>query len=256
MASHGIRSPPPPSDASSSRPKFDTETLKAYIKKLLSTTLQNEAFPSPRDRDRTKAWCKEIGERVKERMIGMYLSLILCFKLAYSDAVDVRDTAERLGYDAVFIASVLDYYVLGIDLSPSAVDAANAYAQKVVTLNDSARDRVMFRATDFFNFAIEEEERFDVVFDHTFFCAIPPSLRSAWGQEMAALLTPGGFLITLVFPIDGSREGGPPYSVSVDIYAQALGSHWTKTLDKIPSESSPSHEGRERLVIWRKNLYL
>lgn len=72
MASYGIRSPPPLPDAPSPRPKFDTETLKAYIKKLLSSTLQNEVFPIPRDRDRTKAWCKEIGERVKERMLGVY----------------------------------------------------------------------------------------------------------------------------------------------------------------------------------------
>ncbi|PAV20717.1 tctex1 domain-containing 2 [Pyrrhoderma noxium] len=52
-----------------SRVKFDTERLKAYIKKLLASTLENEAFPQPKDRDRTKAWCKEIGERVKEQML-------------------------------------------------------------------------------------------------------------------------------------------------------------------------------------------
>lgn len=56
-----------------SRVKFDTERLKAYIKKLLASTLENEAFPQPKDRDRTKAWCKEIGERVKEQMLGWCL---------------------------------------------------------------------------------------------------------------------------------------------------------------------------------------
>lgn len=67
MSSHGMRSPPPPSP----RPSFDTESLQTYIKKLLASTLQGATFPAPRDRDRTKAWCKEIGDRVKERMIGM-----------------------------------------------------------------------------------------------------------------------------------------------------------------------------------------
>ena len=70
MASYEIRSPA--SEAPSPRPKFDTELLKAYIKKLLSTTLQGASYPSPRERDRTKAWCKEIGERVKERMLGVH----------------------------------------------------------------------------------------------------------------------------------------------------------------------------------------
>ncbi|EJD01046.1 uncharacterized protein FOMMEDRAFT_110552 [Fomitiporia mediterranea MF3/22] len=70
MASYGVRSPPPlPTDAPSPRPQFDSDTLKTYIKKLLSTTLQNESYPAPRDRDKIKAWCKEIGERVKEQML-------------------------------------------------------------------------------------------------------------------------------------------------------------------------------------------
>ncbi|TRM68256.1 hypothetical protein BD626DRAFT_534375 [Schizophyllum amplum] len=51
------------------RPHFDTELLKAYVKKLLATTLQSAAWPEAKDRDRVKAWMKEIGERVKERMV-------------------------------------------------------------------------------------------------------------------------------------------------------------------------------------------
>ncbi len=42
------------------------------MKKLLQTTLQPATWPVPRERDRVKAWMKEIGERVKERMIGSY----------------------------------------------------------------------------------------------------------------------------------------------------------------------------------------
>ena len=71
MASYGVRSPPTPSsDAPSPRPRFDSETLKTYIKKLLQNTLQNESFPTPQNRDKLKAWCKEIGERVKEQMLS------------------------------------------------------------------------------------------------------------------------------------------------------------------------------------------
>ncbi|OCH88288.1 hypothetical protein OBBRIDRAFT_93284 [Obba rivulosa] len=70
MMAAGIRSPPAPrSDAPSPRPTFDTDLLRAYIKKLLQTTLQTAAWPEPRERDRVKAWMKEIGERVKERML-------------------------------------------------------------------------------------------------------------------------------------------------------------------------------------------
>lgn len=72
MSSYGLRSPPPPSD-SPSRPSFNTESLKTYIKKLLASTLEGASFPAPRDRERTKSWCKEIGDRVKERMLGAFL---------------------------------------------------------------------------------------------------------------------------------------------------------------------------------------
>ncbi|RDB22642.1 hypothetical protein Hypma_010376 [Hypsizygus marmoreus] len=66
----GLRSPPPPrSNATSPRPKFDADQLKAYMKKLLSSTLQHNSWPEQKERDRVKGWIKEIGERVKERMI-------------------------------------------------------------------------------------------------------------------------------------------------------------------------------------------
>jgi len=66
----GMRSPPTPrSDAPSPRHKFDTEPLKAHMKTLLALTFQNTTWPEPKDRDRVKGWIKEIGERVKRRML-------------------------------------------------------------------------------------------------------------------------------------------------------------------------------------------
>jgi len=44
--------------------------LKAYMKKLLPATLQSSVWPPSKDRDQVKLWIKEIGERVKERMLG------------------------------------------------------------------------------------------------------------------------------------------------------------------------------------------
>lgn len=73
MATHpsGLRSPPPPrSAAASPRPKFDADLLKAYMKKLMSSTLQNSTWPADlKERERIKSWTKELGERIKERML-------------------------------------------------------------------------------------------------------------------------------------------------------------------------------------------
>ena len=66
------RSPTTPrSEVSSPRAKFDSELLNGYVKKLLPATLQSSVWPSSKDRDQVKLWIKEIGERVKERMLGM-----------------------------------------------------------------------------------------------------------------------------------------------------------------------------------------
>ena len=70
----GLRSPQTPrSSAPSPRPTFDTDLLRAYVKKLLQTTLQSSTWPGQRDRERVKGWVKEIGDRVKERMLGKLL---------------------------------------------------------------------------------------------------------------------------------------------------------------------------------------
>ncbi|KAF5369881.1 hypothetical protein D9758_001211 [Tetrapyrgos nigripes] len=73
MASTSLSSPPRSepsrSGVSSPRPQFDSDLLKAYMKKLLSTTLQSSQWPEAKDRDKVKGWMKEIGERVKERML-------------------------------------------------------------------------------------------------------------------------------------------------------------------------------------------
>jgi len=67
-----MRSPTTPrSEVSSPRQKFDSEMLKGYMKKLFPATLQSSVWPPSKDRDQVKLWIKEIGERVKERMLGM-----------------------------------------------------------------------------------------------------------------------------------------------------------------------------------------
>ena len=68
----GIRSPASPrSGATSPRPnKFDSDLLKTYIKKLLASTLQTVPWPEFKERERGRALMKEVGDRVKERMLG------------------------------------------------------------------------------------------------------------------------------------------------------------------------------------------
>jgi hypothetical protein len=69
---------------------------------------------------------------------------------------------------------------------------------------------------------------------------------------MASLLKPGGYLITLVFPILPQEDGGPPYFVRVEHYAEVLRENFVKVLDKVPETSGDTHVGKERLIVWRR----
>lgn len=70
----------------------------------------------------------------------------------------------------------------------------------------------------------EAEGGFDLVWDHTFFCAIPPGRRDAWGRQVNSLLAPGGVYAALVFPVSKpASEGGPPFGMEEAHVREALG---------------------------------
>ncbi|KAG9041845.1 hypothetical protein FS837_011678 [Tulasnella sp. UAMH 9824] len=162
------------------------------------------------------------------------------------------------GYDAAYFAS-LGYETLGADLSSTAIEKAKEFWAESPELKSG---KLSFQTLDFFKFEVPAS-KYDLVYDYTFFCALPPDLRAPWGARMRELVRPGGTLITLVYPIDGSRTGGPPYSVDVQKVTDALqggdeegsaepGKYWTKVLDVVPQTSTPDHVGRERLVVWER----
>lgn len=77
-------------------------------------------------------------------------------------------------------------------------------------------------------------------------------MRTDWGRQMNALVKPGGFLITLIFPINSPSDNGPPFFVRPKHYDEVLGQNWEKVIDKVPEESIPTHVGYEYLVVRKK----
>lgn len=69
---------------------------------------------------------------------------------------------------------------------------------------------------------------------------------------MTKLVKPGGYLVTIIFPIDPYTEVGPPFYVRPEHYDEVLGDGWTKVVDKVPENSLESHVNRERIVVRRK----
>ncbi|KAH9951785.1 S-adenosyl-L-methionine-dependent methyltransferase [Amylocystis lapponica] len=153
------------------------------------------------------------------------------------------------GYDAILIASALGLNTLGVDISSIAVAGAN---ELVASSPAAPIGKVTFEVRDFFALGTSVEEQFDLVYDYTFFVALPPSQRGEWGRKMSAVIKPGGYLITLVFPLDSPKDLGPPWYVEVGHYAEVLGDGWERVLDEIPTVISESHKGQDRLVVWKR----
>ncbi|KAK3128422.1 hypothetical protein QOZ80_6BG0461440 [Eleusine coracana subsp. coracana] len=117
-----------------------------------------------------------------------------------------------MGYDVVALASP-ERFVVGLDISDAAVKKAKQWSS-----SSPNADYFTFLAEDFFKWT--PSEQFDLIFDYTFFCALEPSLRSAWAETVNCLLKPDGELITLIYLI--SDQEGPPYSNTVADYQKVL----------------------------------
>jgi len=64
---------------------------------------------------------------------------------------------------------------------------------------------------------------YDLMFEHTFFCAIDPSLRARWGELAARALGPHGRLCALLFPVGKpASDGGPPFGVTLPQLLEVL----------------------------------
>nr|GAT54787.1 S-adenosyl-L-methionine-dependent methyltransferase [Mycena chlorophos] len=172
-----------------------------------------------------------------------------------SGEVDFKTTGRALvpgcggGYDAIYLGT-LGFETTGLDISPTALEIARQRVPEGVN--------VQFEQHDFFSLKVFEEEKFDLVYDYTFFCAIPRNLHAGWGSQMRQLVKPGGYLITLVFPIVPEPDilNGPPWPVRPSLYDEPLqgpqGGEWEKVVDRVPNTSVPGHIDHEHLIVWRK----
>lgn len=62
---------------------------------------------------------------------------------------------------------------------------------------------------------------------------------------MAQLLSPAGELVTLIYPIDAARKGGPPFASSREALAAVLGPAGVACVEYRPLPSALCHPGRD-----------
>ncbi len=149
------------------------------------------------------------------------------------------------GYD-VFTLATAARPTVGIDVAPSAGERFERLRAERGIPPEHARIHI----GDFF--AFDPGEKAKLLWDYTFFCALPPQARSDWGAKVSALLADDGELWTLVFPTSPIHDrDGPPYPVSLPLYRDALGPAWEPTVREV-GVSHPGREGLEKLARWRR----
>ncbi|KYG41912.1 hypothetical protein M433DRAFT_7579 [Acidomyces richmondensis BFW] len=136
------------------------------------------------------------------------------------------------GYDVMALAS-FGYDAYGLDVSELAIQAAekerdSAGMEEKYPVSDTSRGRggMKFINADFFkdDFLVKTGGgNFDLIYDYTFLCALPPDWRPRWAKRMSQLLSPTGHLICLEFPLaKPPKDPGPPFGLSAELYKELL----------------------------------
>lgn len=94
-------------------------------------------------------------------------------------------------------------------------------------------------------------QKYDLVLEQTFYCALPPEMRDDYVYKMANILQPGGIIAGVLFDFPLS-ETGPPYGGCEAEYLQRF-SPYFEILHLEPCRNSiPPRAGRELFVQFKR----
>ncbi|MDC6351964.1 methyltransferase domain-containing protein [Zeaxanthinibacter sp. PT1] len=183
-----------------------------------------------------------------------------------------RYRENRLGWDIGHISSPLKKYIDGLRnkemkilvpgagygyevsylhqlgfTSVYAVDYAAEPLQRILRENpDFPKDQLV--EGDFFDM---EESGFDLILEQTFFCSLPPKLRSQYVEKTFNLLKEGGILSGLLFDFP-LTEKGPPYGGNSQMYRDLFQPPFKiDTLERAYNSIAP-RQGNELFFIFTK----
>ena len=103
------------------------------------------------------------------------------------------------GYEVMTLAK-LGFDVVAIDIAPSAIE-------NLRTMLDKENLNAELVLGDFFEW--NPNEKFDVIFEQTSLCALPPELWQQYEKQLGEWLKPQGKLLAAF--MQTGRKGGPPY---------------------------------------------
>ncbi len=155
-----------------------------------------------------------------------------------------------LGHDVRALAALPEVSaVIGLDLSPTAVEAARGFPK--IGPED-------FSVGDLFALGDDHLGHYDWIWEHTCYCAIPPALRDDYVTAVHGALKPGGHLLGAFYldPYDDEHQpgGGPPHGCTLDELSERFEKtgHFRILAATTPEQAFPGREGRERVVLMER----
>ena len=132
------------------------------------------------------------------------------------------------------------YDVTAIDFSPAAI----GQAKRILGI---LADRVIFG--DFFTYDFGQRN-FDLIYERTFLCSMPPSRWPDYANRMADLLSPEGRLIGIF--LYGQRAASPPYPLTDKEAEQLFQRRFRLVRTELVIDSLPLFRSMERWQEWLK----
>lgn len=149
------------------------------------------------------------------------------------------------GYEIAAFAAA-GYEVTAIDLSPAAVARARANAGPALA------DRIL--TGDFFQHDFAPAS-FDLIYERTFLCAIPPDQRTAYRDRLAQLLKANGAFIGYFYYQNTDPTDGPPHGLAWGESDLLFARHFLLLRDIPSSDALEMFKGRERWQESRRTSY-
>ena len=138
------------------------------------------------------------------------------------------------GHDVRFLAS-RGFRATGVDVSPLALAKARELA---------GSDGVTAEFVEADLFALPPALRgFDLVWEHTCFCAIDPSRRDDYVDAVADALRPDGRLAGLFFEI--APDKGPPFGATAEEIRHRFARRFSVDVLRLATDSHPARQGKE-----------
>ncbi|KHD88652.1 MAG: hypothetical protein OM95_07550 [Bdellovibrio sp. ArHS] len=145
------------------------------------------------------------------------------------------------GHDAAFFATA-GHFVTAVDISPEAIERAKK--------NYGHLSNLTFLEADLFKLPRDFDQAFDVVFEHTCYCAINPAKRQDLVKVWNRVLVSGGHLMGVFFTFE--KRQGPPYGGTEWELRQRLKSSYHPIFWGRWQKSVPRRQGKELFIYTKK----